>query len=805
MPLFKRKQTEVRKNVQTLSPTEMIKRGNYVSELIKKRLYDYYNIDHRQAVCKVDAVAKRLTYDWADRVTAKTFKFYSSHEVDGVEVMQEQRKKWVEMNCNEIFKSSIVPMVQDGYSLLDLKKEEDSIEYHVYGEYESNPNLWTRVDKNKITQYKVQYTPKPRGVGNTASGQIFVSSNTSVDNMRAINLEYSPDELIHCEYGKPNWGCGVPLIEGAWDSIIKLAIESHQDMLDRRSIPTLEITEADVDAENTKVKELLAMVANSDQDTARVWVHEENAQGEVSEYPKFSMRSATSDNGENARTQTPGISTGDYGNVSKEWARLTTVTGFSVNYFMGNRAGAVVGSETDKASDDEQEIVSFGQLEIVIRKILDWLEANELITLPSEPFVIKYWKDWERIEAAAKLKEEVKEAAEKAKLGQPGEIDPIDQQDNDPKKDKENESELNSEVIKTILDHIKENMSYKMTPVQSSWIAKIGYDDMTDLLYMLLLDGKVYSKPAPMGEWSLLDWDDYGSKGRYFWDYLSQRDPPWQRASIPAHLNEGWIEIDTIKVPILDYKIINSVDTETKIKRLGKEVDWSMGTGTATNIRKMLNSLKENANKHQLRHNTMTAEAFGNSIKENHPLLYDIGGGVVVEEYICPDSWKENVGKKVPLGVYHNLDLDNTPELPKWQIVGEAEIFGWDDLDGEDYVKYNYDYDKITSVFKKLNQYDWLTPTLKENGSSDISTAYYCDIEHRWNDRLGAMIRVQTNIELISISFVPRGNCPGEICSLVEVKRNMKEIQAFIKNCIDEGQEKSQCLASAYNKFKAKT
>ena len=796
-----RKNKEVKENIMTLSPTETVMRGNYVSAIIKKRYYDYYNINHRKAVCQIDAIAKRLTHEWADRVTTKTFKFYSSHEIDGVEVMQDQRKQWVEMNCDEIFNATIVPMVQDGFVLFTLEKDEEAIKYDVYGEFESSPMLWTRIADNKISNYKVQFTPNPRGVG--SSGQttkIIVTSSTSIDNMRAINREYSPEEIIHCEFGKPNWGIGMPLIEGAWDSIIKLAIESHQDMLDRRSIPTLEISEEDVDASNTKVKAMLKMVANSDQDTARVWVHKNNVQGEVSEYPKFSMRSATADNGDGARVQNPGISTGDFGNVSKEWARLTTVTGFSINYFMGNKAGAVVGSETDKASDDEQEIIKFGQLEVVIRKILDWLIANELMTLPTEPFVIKYWKDWEKIEAAALLKKETQEAADKAMLGQPGNVDPIDAQDNKPK---ENIFKLNEFLGAEIYRAAAENMSFIMTPVVSHWIDKIGYYDVNDKLYMQLLDGKIYSKPSPMGEWSYLDWKEASSMGGYFWDYLSQRDPPWQRASIPAALiSVSDMAANTVKVPILDYRIINSVDTRTKMKRLGKEIDWSMGNGTADNIIEMLDTLKKNSNKHQLRYNTMTAEAFGNSIKENYPLLYNIGDGLVVEEFICPESWKKNVGKKVPLGVYHNRDVNNTPELPDWQIVGEAEIFGWDDLDGEDFVRYNYDYDKITSVFKKLNEYDWLTASLNETGTSDISTAYYCDVEYKWNDALNQIIRIQTNIELISISFVPMGNCPGEICSLVEVKRNSEEMQAFIKACMDEGQEKSQCLASAYKQFK---
>lgn len=199
----------------------------------------------------------------------------------------------------------------------------------------------------------------------------------------------------------------------------------------------------------------------------------------------------------------------------------------------------------------------------------------------------------------------------------------------------------------------------------------------------------------------------------------------------------------------------------------------------------------------------MNAEAFGNSIKENYPLLYDIGDGTIVEEYICPESWAKNVGKIVPLGVYHNLE-EYAPELPDWQIVGNAEIFGWDDETGEDYVRYDYKYEKINQVFKKLNEYDWLTAALNELGTSDISTAYYCDIEFKWNEALKQIIRVQTNIDLISISFVPAGNCPGEVCSIKEIARNKSAIQAYIKNCLNKGMEKSVCLAQAYKQFKAK-
>lgn len=823
---------EVRTQGSLVPMGETSRKGNYISNIIKNHFYDYYDINHRVAVCKLDGKAKRLTYIWADRCVAKTFKFYSSHEVDGVEVMQEQRARWIELNCKEIFKKAIVPFNRDGYVLLDLIKKLESIDYNVYGEFECPPKLWTRGPENVILAYKAQYTPKPRAMGTSAP--MLEIANPKGDNLRAINRTYSAKELIHIERGEPNDGCGDPLIEAAWDSLIKLCGESHQEMLDRRSIPTLHLTEDDYDEGDNKAKGLLKMVANSDADTARVWYHTINDKREITDYPMFAYESPTTNKNYTQRNEGKGVASGDYGNISNEWANLCTLTGHTIHYFIGNRAGAVVGSETDQWDDIQQEIVDFGLCEIIIRKILNWLESKDLITIPKEPFVIKYWRDWEKIEREVKLKEEMQEQAQmKQTQGQDIEAE---KQDNEPR-----ENKINQAIFKDIINCIKNNMSYAMTDVMSSWIDQIGYDDVTDLLYGIFT-GVSYSKPAPMGEWSFLDWEDAGSKGRYFWDYLSQRDPPWQRATIPDKLLTHFVAVKTnpfagykdfadcvaknqdkddpeaycgkikhktenkenyefIKIPMPDYKLIDQLDTETKIKRLARSDGWSMGTSTASSIKKMLNSLKNNANKHQLRYNTMTAEAFGNSIKEHHPLLYDIGNGFIVEEYICPESWKKNVGKTVPLGVYHNLEQD-IPELPDWQIVGTAEIFGWDDEDGYDYVKYNYDYDKIDQVFKKLGEPNWLRYVLKENGKADQSTAYYCDIEIQWSDRLQKFIRVQTNIDLKSISFVPKGNCPGEICSLTVIKRNASQLQIYIKECIAEGIEKDQCLAKAYAKFK---
>ncbi|KKN25006.1 hypothetical protein LCGC14_0889170 [marine sediment metagenome] len=761
---------------------------------------------------QLDAIAGKLTFGWADLCIGKTFKFYSSHEIDGVEIMQDIRAKWIELNADEIFGNSIPAMVADGFVLLDvhkkMKKEVESLEYDIYGEFESPVQLWQRDKDANILMYGINFTPKPRAIGSSALMLGFGGNN-----YKAIKKEFTPKQLIHCEFGNNNYGLGIPLLEGTWDSIMKLALSSHQDMLDKRTVPTLHLTTDDYSTDQVKAKGMLKMVANSDADIARVWYHDiDKGTGVVSDYPKFAQESPTSNPQYNSsRNKAEGISTGDFGNVDKEWGRLTTKTGHSINWFMGNRAGAVVGSETDKLNDDEQEIIDFKKVECIIRKLLDKFVQLGLMTMPKEPFVIKYWKDWERIELAEKQKADLEaqqdKVWERTGTDDSGKKVEIDAQDNemDPKKNQEWKQNLG--VFASLHSAKKENISHDMTFVWSSWIDMIGYDANTDMLYMKVLSGQAYKKPAPLGEWSYIDWVDAGSLGGYFWDYLSQRDPPWQLTSIPAHLLDNIVDIqnsETVKVPIMDYELIDSLDTETKIKHLGHKVDWSMGTGTATKVKNMLQLLKLNANNHQVRVNTMTAQAFGNSIKENHPLLYDIGNGVIVEEYICPDAWKKAVNTTVPLGVYHNL-LEDIPELPDEQIVGTAEIFGWDDERGEDFVKYNFDYDKIGAVFENLKEFDWLSPTLKENGTSDISTAYYCDIEIKWNEALGKPIRVQTNIDLISISFVPRGNCPGEVCSLTVIKNNAIEMQAYINSCLEDGMEKGLCLKNAYNEFKTKT
>ena len=272
---FRKQQS--RSNV-SLTPSETRRKGNYVDPLIKKKRFNYYQIKDRYAVCRLDSIAKKLTYAWAQVATAKTFKFYSSHEIDGAEVMQDIRSKWIELNCDAIFRKALIGFERDGFTLLHLRATKDDeelvgVEYDVYSEFEAPPALWLRDEDNKILGYRIQYTPQPRAFETLSSNFAFEGgiATANVGSVKMVNKFLSSDEVIHVERNEDNLGFGDALIEGAWDSITKLREESHMEMIDRRLVPQLILSEDDYDPDHTKANQLLKMLADSDVDTARIW------------------------------------------------------------------------------------------------------------------------------------------------------------------------------------------------------------------------------------------------------------------------------------------------------------------------------------------------------------------------------------------------------------------------------------------------------------------------------------------------------------------------------------------------------
>lgn len=206
--------------------------------------------------------------------------------------------------------------------------------------------------------------------------------------------------------------------------------------------------------------------------------------------------------------------------------------------------------------------------------------------------------------------------------------------------------------------------------------------------------------------------------------------------------------------PIYNKKFKEILNSASTLRRFAKDIStknnpqgWSMKQVTPYKISELVNEvIKESFRTNRI--------SFGNSIKAGHP--YNYGGE---DEYICPRDYKKNIGKIVPLGIYHNRDNQGNVDLPDWQVIGTHEVLGWDDTLGQEVAKNDYDPDKIAAFFNKINEVNWIQPYLDAGKEPPISGAYSCNIT-KYNNK-----NYQVNIDLKSMSFVPDANCPWDVCN----------------------------------------
>ena len=164
--------------------------------------------------------------------------------------------------------------------------------------------------------------------------------------------------------------------------------------------------------------------------------------------------------------------------------------------------------------------------------------------------------------------------------------------------------------------------------------------------------------------------------------------------------------------------------------------------------------------------------AIVNGFSKTNAFKYLVNGRVQVE-YQCPDFIKQQKGKEVPLGVYHNMEDPNSVELPEWQVVGSYKVLGFDE--GDDVARLRVNKKRVEEFFKEYEEEDWITPMFKEGKVPDISTAYPATV--KWNSDLKKFIQV--NFDLKSVAIVKHGNCSAPFCTGELVKLN-----GALKKCI---------------------
>lgn len=223
----------------------------------------------------------------------------------------------------------------------------------------------------------------------------------------------------------------------------------------------------------------------------------------------------------------------------------------------------------------------------------------------------------------------------------------------------------------------------------------------------------------------------------------------------PGKKKDPYSPIVAYNPSIYNEKFKTILNSASALRRFAKTIStehnpggWGMKSVTPYKIKELLYEMVSYSTR-------VNRVSIGNSIKAGHP--YNYGGE---DEFICARDYKKNIGKTVPLGIYHNLEEQGNIDLPEWQVIGTHEVLGWDDELGKEIARNNYDIDKIDKFFKIRNERNWIGDDYLNKGvEPPISGAYTCNVK-KYNN-----INYQMNIDLKSMSFVPDGNCPWDICN----------------------------------------
>ena len=850
-----------RSNVASVNTYESIKSNasqlKYQDGLVRGTYHDFWDNYSRKEVALNDAVGNRITFGFMKHVLQKFPKFVENDEIQSEYIMDDVRQacevlnikpKFIIVGTNELINGWSLVLWQPQYSEEGLQ----NLKCKIFGREECHTRYWHRLHSrdnqkaNKIYKYDAIYIPRPLGM-------------ESVDQTLAeerFTLDPKDPNFQHLTLTDRNYGYGYSRLQPIWDAITKLREVSN----DEHFLKTLfmEVRYPQSWTATGKAQKYVEKARKANRRRGLATEAVTNPQtNEDTGLPSVQYRPL----GQGPTGQRVDVNKAS-ANLDGEWLRLLVNLGYSQMWATGGHAGVETGSEINLTMDDRADIAQFADLEPSFKKILEKLtqlgvmqalgvssESQQLLL--SKKYRMQCWLTWEYNDKAALQQEQLDHEMEMNR----GESDDRNAFD----KKNSRYYNYNKDVETRLLTAIRLNLSMPMTPVKSSWIKKIGYDEGS--VYMQTHDrtkkGIDTYEYNPQDTQSLYtDWIDSGSKGGFWWDWVEGvYSPAFKHGKPPAYLETGFGEdlpftqseqtkefkiegseelgiigagttrapfgikdspsvpyqapdamytttttgpIDvtttepsiatsgyitdpgitgskkvgpgpkrkrgksTTRDPIIPYNptIYNEkfraiLNSQSALLRFAKGIStdhnptgWSMQRDTTYKIKELFGAL----HKHSTRVNRVS---YGNSIKAGHP--YNYGGA---DEFVCVPSYKQNIGKTVPLGIYHNLDNKGDINLPDWQVIGTHEVLGWDEELGGEIAKNNYDIDKIDLFFNTRNERNWIWEDyLSKNVEPPISGAYTCNVK-TINDK-----NWQVNIKLKSMSFVPDGNCPWDICN----------------------------------------
>lgn len=807
--------------------------------------HDNFNnkIDKRMSMM-LDPLISAITVGWATLACAKTFKFYDNHGPDGQEVMEEYRQWWIASDLNEILMAAIPHLSLDGWVLYDpYINDEGKFDYNIYGSYECSSVNWKRDAGNKIEFYNVRYIPRPvPGVG-VAGG------------LRAVTKVYPAERLFHLTRGDWNLGFGKSRVMPCWDPAVKMRHGSHADFF-RRDIRFMVAV-----PQNWKTKRKQAfMDAFSEmmRGQRRSFIYNmEQSKGPDQTplgLPSFGFESLAKQAAPKPYAQSE---SGGQLLRDPEWARFLTACEHTENYFIGNQAGAMTGSEVDLTRDFYTECKEFALIEPLIKAIVNWFAELGVIPAPPQDYVVKYWKDWEHIEMGRALAQQ--------------EMD-LQQQRNTPNRENANEcvsrkikiiskehpdwkhdkvvavaysycEKHNTLVAEDLLRSIRLNRSMPMTPVMSSWIKGIGYRDGT-------LFFETHDQTADAGKYGYYDvgeleaerlameWFESGSKGEFWHEAIKGvLSPARKMGRIPLPKMLGSKEYEKQAKQMREEKMEPSTYTSaTKpgttaapftTPRSTPSKSTAQWTGTSpsdTMYRKpeyqlynsdasvptLLKIGKEmgwNMSKNTayniidlLRYNKQKHRPRYNSWIAGNPMDFD----VILRypdnpngEKACKKEWKKINAHSGDLVIYD--DLGHGGRAHK---IGTYEYF-WSEEQDRPVMIYEKEsvYERLNAILEEMGQQDsMLYLKIQNNEPPSISTEYYA------GSKIHEGVEYQVNFHdsnfeprFERIAFVNAGNCDAPHCTFKEVeearKNTVAELIEWVKTHVTTDDPESVAFA----------
>ena len=579
----------LRQNVASVNTYESIKSNasqlKYQDELVKGTYHDFWDNYSKKEVALNDAVGNRLTFGFMKIILLKMPKFVPNDEIQSEYIMDDVRQALEQLNIKPKLRLIGINCISNGWSHVIWNPEFQegqllNLTCKVLGFEECHPRYWVRSHNpamaNKILNYRAIFIPRPLGM-------------SSIDQtLSEERIFYSPTDanFQHLTLFDYNRGYGYSEIQPVWDAITKLRERSN----DEHFLKSL-FMEVRYPASWTATKKAQDYVTKARKATRRRGLATEavvNPQTqEDTGLPSVQFRPW----GQGPQGQAVDANQAS-ANLDGEWLRLLVNLGYSQVWATGPQAGALEGSEISLTRDDRADIARFSLIEPIFKKILEKLtqlgvmramgvseESQQLLL--SKKYRMQCWITWEYNDKAAlqqaqldhemEMKssqgedrnaykkdnvrfkgycDECGKRIEKSELGYKNICKACLKKEDKAiaSLGKSNSSieSYNNAVEFILMEAMRNNFSMPMTPVASSWIKKIGYDEGS--VYMQLhkktkkgIDTYEYNpnNPQSVGD----EWLSSDSKGEHWWDSIQDKlSPAFKHGKPPSYLETGYGE-----------------------------------------------------------------------------------------------------------------------------------------------------------------------------------------------------------------------------------------------------------------------